>query len=72
MITVIDAFSEEQIEFSELAAKAFAPDAAPERLRRDLAGIGLPLLAVPEDHGGGGLTEADVVLIIEEAGYAEG
>jgi alkylation response protein AidB-like acyl-CoA dehydrogenase len=59
-------FSEEQVEFAALAAKVFAAAATTE-----LAEIGLPLLAVPEDLGGGGLTEVDVVLIVEEAGYAD-
>ncbi|GAA2448137.1 acyl-CoA dehydrogenase family protein [Actinomadura vinacea] len=71
---MIDAFSDEQIEFAELAAKSFAgvaADAEPAGPRAELARIGLPLLAVPEELGGGGMTEADVVLIIEEAGHAD-
>ncbi|XVQ11044.1 acyl-CoA dehydrogenase family protein [Spirillospora sp. CA-255316] len=74
MTTVIDAFSDEQIEFARLAAKSFAgvgADAEPAGLRAELAQLGLPLLAVPEEFGGGGMTEADVVLIVEEAGYAD-
>jgi alkylation response protein AidB-like acyl-CoA dehydrogenase len=69
---MIDAFSDEQIEFAELAARTFAgaADAEPAGLRAELAEIGLPLLAVPEELGGGGLADVDVVLIIEEAGYA--
>lgn len=75
-----DAFSDEQIDFARLAAKAFADvaggaaapgDADLAGARATLAEIGLPLLTVPEEHGGGGMTEADVVLIIEEAGYAD-
>jgi alkylation response protein AidB-like acyl-CoA dehydrogenase len=71
-----DAFSEEQIEFADVAAKVFAAatrdtvvldDSA---VRTELAEIGLPLLAVPEDLGGLGVDELDAVLIVEEAGYA--
>ena len=40
-------------------------------MRHELAELGLPLLAVPETLGGGNLDESDVVLIIEEAGYAD-
>jgi alkylation response protein AidB-like acyl-CoA dehydrogenase len=60
-------FSEEQLEFADLAAKVFAgPTTAAE-----LAEIGLPLMAVPEDLGGLGLDESDIVLVLEEAGYAD-
>ncbi|WP_159073585.1 acyl-CoA dehydrogenase family protein [Streptomyces sp. RTd22] len=77
---MIDAFSDEQTEFARLAAKAFgsladgvaAPgDAEVAAARATFAGIGLPLLAVPEESGGAGMTETDVVLIVEEAGYAD-
>jgi alkylation response protein AidB-like acyl-CoA dehydrogenase len=77
---VIDAFSDEQLEFAELAAKAFtsfAGQAAPPTdselaaMRVELARLGLPLLAVPEGFGGGGMAEPDVVLIIEKAGFAD-
>lgn len=75
---MIDAFSDEQTEFARLAAKAFAAfvsegggDAEVAAARATLAEIGLPLLAVPEESGGGGMTETDVVLILEEAGYAD-
>jgi alkylation response protein AidB-like acyl-CoA dehydrogenase len=76
MTTVIDAFTDEQVEFSALAAKVFAASAASPGeelagLRAELAAIGLPLLAVPEDSGGVGGTEPDVVLILEAAGYAD-
>lgn len=80
MTTVIDAFTQEQLEFAELAGKvfaAFSPAASspadPELagMRIALAELGLPLLAVPDVAGGGGLDELDVVLIIEEAGYAD-
>ncbi|TQC50792.1 acyl-CoA dehydrogenase [Rhodococcus sp. WS4] len=74
------AFSNEQLEFAALAAKVFAASASsaapPDegemaRMRVELAGLGLPLLAIPEEFGGGGLSESDIVLIIEEAGYAD-
>ncbi|MFF7656131.1 acyl-CoA dehydrogenase family protein [Streptomyces sp. NPDC007983] len=77
---MIDAFSDEQTEFARLAAKAFASssggaaapgDAEVAAARATFAEIGLPLLAVPEEFGGAGMTETDVVLIIEEAGYAD-
>lgn len=77
---MIDAFSDEQTEFARLAARAFASlaggAAAPGEAdvaaaRATFAEIGLPLLAVPEESGGAGMTETDVVLIIEEAGYAD-
>ncbi|MBB4781572.1 acyl-CoA dehydrogenase family protein [Streptomyces rapamycinicus] len=77
---MIDAFSDEQTEFARLAAKAFAAladgaaapgDADVAAARATFAEIGLPLLAVPEESGGAGMTEADVVLIVEEAGYAD-
>ncbi|AGP54076.1 hypothetical protein M271_12400 [Streptomyces rapamycinicus NRRL 5491] len=80
MSAVIDAFSDEQTEFARLAAKAFAAladgaaapgDADVAAARATFAEIGLPLLAVPEESGGAGMTEADVVLIVEEAGYAD-
>ena len=80
MTSVIDSFTEEQTEFAELAAKvfdAFVPAAATPAdsvlatMRHELAELGLPLLAVPETHGGGNLDESDIVLIIEEAGYAD-
>jgi alkylation response protein AidB-like acyl-CoA dehydrogenase len=75
-----DAFSDEQIEFAELAAKVFAAttkdtvvldDGYLAAIRVELAEIGLPLMAVTEDLGGLGLDESDVVLILEEAGYAD-
>jgi alkylation response protein AidB-like acyl-CoA dehydrogenase len=80
MTAVIDAFTEEQLEFAELAGQVFASltPAASSPADRELAAmlvalaeLGLPLLAVPEALGGGGMGEADVVLIIEEAGYAD-
>jgi alkylation response protein AidB-like acyl-CoA dehydrogenase len=78
--SVVDGFSDEQLEFADLAAKAFtsfAGQATPQTdsdlaaMRVELAQLGLPLLAVPEDLGGGGMAEPDVVLIIEEAGFAD-
>ncbi len=59
-------FSDEQREFAELAARVFGASA-----KAELAEIGLPLMAVPEDLGGLGLDDADAVLILEEAGYAD-
>jgi len=79
MTTVpIHTFNDDQLAFAELAAKAFAtvedhvetPPGLAE-LRASLAELALPVLAVPEQLGGGGMTELDVVLIIEEAGYAD-
>lgn len=75
-----DSFRDEQIECAELSAKVFAAvSGAPmtvdesdvKSIRAELAGIGLPLLAVPEKQAGGGMTEFDIVLILEEAGYAD-
>jgi alkylation response protein AidB-like acyl-CoA dehydrogenase len=59
-------FSDEQREFAAVAAKVFA---APDK--QELAELGLPLMAVPEELGGLGLDETDAVLILEEAGYAD-
>lgn len=70
-------FNADQIEFAGLAAKAFAGlpggDGGSEvaATRAALAELGLPLLGVPEDAGGAGMTELDLVLILEEAGYAD-
>jgi alkylation response protein AidB-like acyl-CoA dehydrogenase len=71
-----DTFSDEQVEFADLAAKVFAAmgsdgDVDPAGVRAQLAEIGLPLMAVAEEFGGLGLDECDVVLILEEAGYAD-
>jgi alkylation response protein AidB-like acyl-CoA dehydrogenase len=75
-----DAFTDEQTQFAGLAAKVFSAatrdtlaldDGSAGAIRAELAEIGLPLLAVAEDLGGGGMTEIDVVLILEEAGYAD-
>ena len=80
MTGAMDVFSTEQLEFAALAAKVFTASAssaaAPAesdmiRLRTELAELGLPLLATPEEYGGGGLLESDIVLIVEEAGYAD-
>lgn len=76
----IDAFTAEQLEFAELAAKVFSSHkpaaAAPADqdladMRIALAEVGLPLLTVPSALGGGEMDESDVVLILEEAGYAD-
>jgi alkylation response protein AidB-like acyl-CoA dehydrogenase len=80
MTGAIDGFTAEQLEFAELAAKVFASlkpaAAAPDDqeladMRNALAEVGLPLLAVPGALGGGEMGESDVVLILEEAGYAD-
>ncbi|HEY2702112.1 MAG TPA: acyl-CoA dehydrogenase family protein [Candidatus Dormibacteraeota bacterium] len=42
---------------------------SPERWRR-LADLGVVGLTVPEEHGGAGMDEVDLVLILEEAGRA--
>jgi alkylation response protein AidB-like acyl-CoA dehydrogenase len=80
MTGAIGAFTAEQLEFAELAAQVFAslkpaaarpPDQELAEMRIALAEVGLPLLAVPGALGGEGMDESDVVLILEEAGYAD-
>ena len=79
MNTMMTTFTEDQLAFAELAAKALAATSSEATqlspaglagLRNQLAALGLPLLAVPEDLGGAGLVEPDLVLILEEVGYA--
>jgi alkylation response protein AidB-like acyl-CoA dehydrogenase len=79
MNDVTGSFTEDQLQFATLAAKAFGAtaehpgvlgDAEVIALRSQLADLGAPLLAVPEQLGGAGLAEPDVVLVIEEAGFA--
>jgi alkylation response protein AidB-like acyl-CoA dehydrogenase len=77
---MMGAFTDEQMEFAELAAKLFAAPAGDAVVleearvgaaKAEFAEVGLPLMAVPEHLGGLGCNELDVVLILEHAGYAD-
>jgi alkylation response protein AidB-like acyl-CoA dehydrogenase len=46
------------------------PTGRSPELWRKLADIGLPGLRIPEEHGGMGMTEVDLCLLLEEAGHA--
>jgi alkylation response protein AidB-like acyl-CoA dehydrogenase len=76
-------FSEEQYALRDLARELFEKESPPSRLRalweggaRDtkvweaMAGVGLLGLTIPEEFGGTGGNEVDVVLVLEEAGRA--
>ncbi len=75
-------FSEDQRMLQQTVADFLGGECPPERVRagwetetgrddgfwRSLAEIGLPGLLVPEEHGGLGLEETDLVLALEETG----
>jgi alkylation response protein AidB-like acyl-CoA dehydrogenase len=77
-------FSDEQYAIRDVAREVFEREWSPARLRerwdspepgdgrvwKALAEIGILGLTVPEDHGGLGGNEIDLVLVLEEAGRA--
>jgi alkylation response protein AidB-like acyl-CoA dehydrogenase len=77
-------FTEEQYRLRDAARDLLTGECGPAHVRamwdhdtgrspalwRKMAEIGLVGVTVPEEHGGLGLDEADLVLILEEAGYA--
>ena len=77
-------FDEDRSRFRDSVRSMLAKECSPERLRalstsesarspeiwRELAGLGLTGLLVPEEHGGLGLGEVDFVLALEECGRA--
>ncbi|TQM02806.1 acyl-CoA dehydrogenase family protein [Pseudonocardia kunmingensis] len=77
-------FDDEQIALAEAVARLLEKECAPEAmrslwddptgrspaLRRGLAGIGLPGILVPEEHGGAAGSLLDLVLVLEEIGKA--
>jgi len=76
-------FSEEQLALRDLARDLFEKESPPSRLRalwdgapwdrrvwETMAKAGLTGLTVPEEYGGAGGTEIDLVLVLEEAGRA--
>ncbi len=67
--TVRDLLRRECTPAAVRAAWASPTGRSPERWRR-LADLGVVGLTVPEEHGGAGMDEVDLVLILEEAGRA--
>jgi alkylation response protein AidB-like acyl-CoA dehydrogenase len=77
-------FSDEQYAVRDVAREVFEREWSPGRLRerwdsgdapdgrvwKALAGVGIAGLTVPEEHGGLGGDETDLVLVLEEAGRA--
>jgi alkylation response protein AidB-like acyl-CoA dehydrogenase len=77
-------FSPDQYALRDAARDFFAGECPPEHVRamwssetgrsrrlwRQMAETGFVGLTVPEEHGGLGLNEVDLVLLLEEAGYA--
>ncbi len=75
-------FSEEQLEFHNAVASMLRNEVTPERIRarwdtesgadaeveKQIAEMGIPIMLVPEEQGGLGLTAVDIVLIAEAAG----
>ena len=75
-------FDQDRVLFRDSVRALLAKECTPERLRElaetesararelwaKLAGIGLIGLRIPEEHGGLGLTELDLVLPLEETG----
>ena len=77
------AFSEEQLALRDLARDVFEKESPPSRLRalwegagwdrqvwQTMARAGLCGVTVPEEYGGAGGNEVDLVLVLEEAGRA--
>jgi alkylation response protein AidB-like acyl-CoA dehydrogenase len=77
------AFSDEQMALRDLARDLFEKESPPSRLRalwegapwdrrvwETMAKAGLTGLTVPEEHGGAGGNELDLILVLEEAGRA--
>ena len=77
-------FTDDQLTFQATLRKALEKECTPEQVRAlwetesgrsaqrwaQLAELGLLGLLVPEDHGGLGLNEVDMVLLLEETGRA--
>jgi alkylation response protein AidB-like acyl-CoA dehydrogenase len=77
-------FTDEQYALRDAARDFFAGESSPQHVRamwdddtgrsetlwRKMAETGFVGLTVPEEHGGLGLNEVDLVLLLEEAGYA--
>jgi alkylation response protein AidB-like acyl-CoA dehydrogenase len=76
-------FTDDQVAFREAVAELLAKECTPDRLREAWAGdgrvpglwdrlveMGVIALLVPEDQGGMGLTEVDLVGMVEELGRA--
>lgn len=77
-------FSPEQLELRDSAAEFFARESTPAHIRstwdhptgrsselwRRMAEVGLLGVTVPTEHGGLGMNEVDLVLLLEEAGRA--
>lgn len=72
------AFSEEQRLFQSAVRQMLEKECTPAHVRtgrvpglwRRLAGLGVAGLTAPKEHGGLGLDETDLVLVLEEAGRA--